>query len=90
MPQLLLDPTDTSSAKPLNSAPEPLPQSVRKFGFIPDFQLWEPGDLLLFSAVEMNGVQRAIVKAQERIGYADEHARWHHAAVYIGCGISRK
>lgn len=38
----------------------------------------------MFSAVEMNGVQRAIVKAQKRIGYADEHARWHHAAIYIG------
>lgn len=46
--------------------------------------MWEPGDLLLFSAVEMNGVQRAIVKAQERLGYAEEDAKWHHAAVYVG------
>ena len=84
MPQLLLDPTDASSAKQLKSAPEPLPEHVREFGFIPDFKLWEPGDLLLFSAVEMNPAQRAIVNAQVDLGYAEEHARWHHAAVYIG------
>ena len=29
-------------------------------------------------------MQRQIIMTQEREGYAKEHARWHHAAVYIG------
>ena len=84
MPQWLLDPTDTSSATRPASVPTTLPRDVREFGFIPDFKLWLPGDLLLFSAVEPNRAQTAIVEAQERLGYDPEDARWHHAAVYIG------
>ena len=84
MPQWLLDPRDTSSATQPASVPTTLPKDVREFGFIPDFKLWLPGDLLLFSAVKPNRAQRAIVDAQLRLGYAQEHAKWHHAAVYIG------
>ena len=84
MPQRLLDPRDTSSATQPTSVPTTLPEDVREFGFIPDFKLWLPGDLLLFSAVKPNRAQRAIMKAQLRLGYAEEHAKWHHAAVYIG------
>ena len=83
-PQPLLDPADTSSATQLEYAPDLLPPSVRDFGFIPDFRIWKTGDLLLFFAAKMNFLQRAIVNAQERIGHAPEHAKWHHAAVYIG------
>lgn len=43
-----------------------------------------PGDLLLLSATAPNRAQRAIVDAQRRLGYAEDDARWHHAAVYIG------
>lgn len=84
MRQLLLDPTDTASATQPKSVPTTLPKNVREFGFLPDFEIWRPGDLLLFSAVEPNRAQRAIVHAQLELGYAAEHARWHHAAVYIG------
>ena len=84
-PQLLLDPKKvTSSANLLEFAPDLLPLSVRKFGFIPDFRIWKTGDLILFSAVKMDRVQRAIVRTQKRLDYPHSHAKWHHAAVYIG------
>lgn len=74
MPQRLLDPTDTSFATQPTSVPTTLPKDVREFGFIPDFKLWLPGDLLLFSPVKPNRAQRAIVDARLRLGYAQEHA----------------
>ena len=64
MAQLLLDPGDTFSARQLNSAPGVLPERVRKFGFIPDFKLWEPGDLILFPAVNRNAFQNAGQRAE--------------------------
>ena len=48
---------------------------------------WLPGDLLLFSALHPGWSARSIMRGQQR-GYAEEDARWHHAAVYLGDGIS--
>ena len=84
MPQLLLDPAHATSAKKVAPVSTTLPEHVRKFGYLPDFSLWQPGDLLLFSATRLNRAQRAIVQTQNRLGYAQDDARWHHAAVYIG------
>ena len=84
MSQLFLDPEQTESAKPVAWVSTTLPEHVRNFGYLPDFDLWQPGDLLLFSAKRPNRAQRAIVETQKRSGYAPDDARWHHAAVYIG------
>ena len=84
MSQLVLDPKQTASAPIAKSVPITLPAQVREFGHMPDFDLWKPGDLLLFSALCPSRAQRAIVKAQENMGYKSMDARWHHTAVYVG------
>lgn len=84
VPLKLLDPDNVGQPAAVKSAPTQLPPDVRKFGYLPDFDLWRPGDLLLFSAIRPGFMRRQIIAMQEREGYAEEHARWHHAAVYIG------
>ena len=84
MPQLFLDPNNIGQPTPTKSVPFQLPRKVWAFGYIPDFDLWRPGDLLLFSAVKPTLGQNIVIKTQERLGYAGENAKWHHAAVYIG------
>lgn len=85
MRQLVLDPRRTGSARPPNqSQPSTLPSAVRGFGFIPDFDAWLPGDLVLVSKVTPNIMERQIVKTQRNLGHAKPDARWHHAAVYVG------
>ena len=83
-PQLLLDPRETGRTSTARSAPTRLPLAVREFGHLPDFDLWRPGDALLFSGTRPGFMQRRIVRAQRRLGYAPEHARWHHAGIYLG------
>ena len=84
-PQRVLDPRRTDSAhEPSQSQPTTLPSWVRKFGFVPNFEDWFPGDLVLFSKLRRNWVERQIVGAQENLNYSANDARWHHAAVYIG------
>ena len=83
--QQVLDPNDVTSARqPDRSQPHTLPSAVRQFGYVPDFDEWLPGDLLLFSTSRPNLLQRQIVNTQVKLKYADEDARWRHAAVYIG------
>ena len=84
MPQLLLDPRGITGDLEVRPAPATLPERVREFGYLPDFTLWRPGDLLLFSELERGFISNHIVKAQERSHYAPENARWHHVAIYIG------
>ena len=84
VPQKLLDPENVGQPAAVKSAPTQLPPDVRKFGYLPDFDLWQAGDLLLFSVIRPSFMQRQIIATQERERYAEEHARWHHAAVYIG------
>ena len=84
-PQRVLDPRRTDSARePNRSQPSTRPSAVRDFGFIPDFDDWLPGDLVLVSKVSRNLIERQIVNTQERLGHATHDARWHHAAVYVG------
>ena len=84
-PQQVLDPADVASARPPDrSQPHTLPSTVREFGYVPDFDEWLPGDLLLFSTLRPSLTQRQIVSTQLKLNYAEDDARWHHAAVYIG------
>jgi hypothetical protein len=85
MSQRFLDP-DAMTTRGLWSARGPLPQAVRTFGRYPDLALWQPGDLVLVSAIRPGCIARRIIAAQERGGFAPEDARWHHAAVYVGDG----
>ena len=84
-PQQVLDPQDVSSARwPIRPPPSELPQALREFGYIPDFETWRAGDLLLFATSRPTLLQKQIHRTQRKLNYADEDARWHHAAVYIG------
>ena len=85
--QIVLDPRDrTTTGRWI--PPGPIPPSLRQFGQFPNTHAWHPGDLLLFSALIPSRMSRAIIRGQERGGYAPEDARWHHAAVYLGDGIT--
>lgn len=82
---VVLDPHDVAYATGSAGVrvSEPLPRAVREFGYIPDINLWQPGDLLLFSSIKPNWIKKGITRVQGR-GWDANHARWHHAAVYIG------
>jgi hypothetical protein len=51
---------------------------------VPDAQALLPGDVLLVTGRGL--VPRWIRKAQEHGGFHPDHARWTHAALYIGRG----
>jgi hypothetical protein len=81
--QYILDPEVEGSVGTI-SLPDPKPHTIRRFGRFPSTDLLYPGDLLLFSAVKPELTSRLIASAQMRGGFANEHARWTHAAVYVG------
>jgi len=60
-----------------------LPPHVRNFGYVPDFSLCKPGDLILFRSRNPGFIERQITITQRLIGLAEEHARWTHAAVFL-------
>lgn len=72
-------PTDAGDALPAQ-----LPWYLRSFGFLPDTTAWRPGDLILVCAVRSRWRWRLIQAAQQVSVDTAEHARWHHAAVYLG------
>ena len=83
--QRVLDPRRTNTAgPPSQSQPSSLPSRVREFGFVPSFDDWRPGDLVLVAKIRRNGIERRIVNVQSRLGHHCRDAQWHHAAVYIG------
>lgn len=85
MPQLFLDPSNLNANSDWYPS-GPLPPAVREFGRYPNIDDWRPGDLLLFHKPSRRSISStAIIKAQGR-AFADEDARWHHAAVYVGDG----
>jgi hypothetical protein len=83
-PQSLLDPSDKTVTGRWIEPDGVIPSRVRKLGLFPSTDLWQPGDLLLFGSKHPSLPSKACIRAQSRAGYADDHARWHHAAVYIG------
>jgi len=84
--QELLDPLHIGGPTGIWNAPGPIPPNVRDFGFIPDLEKLKPGDLLLVSAISPSRISRAVMAFQKMGGYPADHARWHHAAVYLGGG----
>jgi len=83
LPQVFLDPDDTTTTGTWTPA-GPLPAAVRKFGRYLDTSALLPGDLILFNAKRPTITSRAIIRVQQRGGYREDDARWHHAAVYTG------
>jgi len=88
MSQIFLDPSKAANQPNLNSwIPKgPIPLSLRKFGYCPNFDDWFPGDLVLVSAIKPDFIAKAIRSVQKKGGYANDDARWEHAAVHIGTG----
>ena len=63
----------------------PLPRKLQKAGYVPDIRDLQPGDLILSSrASRLDLVSRGTSLIQGWGGYFPEHARWTHAAVYLG------
>jgi hypothetical protein len=61
----------------------PIPKAVRTFGRALNPDILEPGDLILVSRKTPNWTSRRITTYQSRM-FAEEHARWYHAAVSGG------
>jgi uncharacterized protein YycO len=61
--------------------PTKRPPSLRAFGYYPPHSAFKRGDLLLFSPKYPLITSRLIMKDQRRY-FAEDHARWTHAAVY--------
>ena len=80
-----LNPESAPMATAVWQPVDPVPRNVREWGYCPNFPAWLPGDLILVSALQPGFVQKAIRTVQSQ-GYAMDHARWEHAAVYIGSG----
>ena len=64
----------------------PIPPKVRELGYCPDYDAWNPGDLILVSSLKPGFIANSIRKVQKKGGYLECHAKWEHAAVYIGSG----
>ncbi|WP_374090458.1 hypothetical protein [Methylomicrobium lacus] len=88
MSQLFLNPDTAENSPDLKAwKPDyPIPKHLRDWGFCPDFNAWLPGDLVLVSALKPGIIGKAIRSVQEQGGYAQDDARWEHAAVHIGSG----
>lgn len=84
MVQLVLDPARVDGTQAFVSV-SLLSQKTRNFGFVPAVESLLPGDLILYS--DTDTVSRLITASQERAGFAREHARWSHAAVYLDDGF---
>jgi hypothetical protein len=84
--QRVLDPRQPT-AQGSWTPPGALPPALRKFGHFPDLSSLWPGDLLLVSSLKPTAGSKLIVATQQIGGYAEEDARWHHAAVYVGAKI---
>jgi len=61
-------------------------ESLRNFGKFPNIEDWLPGDVVLVSSVHPGWVTRRIIETQSR-KYHPDHARWQHAAIYMGNGF---
>lgn len=85
MSQIILKPDDNAQGTLVVQGP--LSQKELKLGKVIDLGQLLPGDLILVSACEPGFIGRNIRKVQERGGYLVEHARWEHAALYVGKGV---
>lgn len=84
MAQIILKPEDQPTGKIVPSRPvSPIELSIGK---VLGLSMLMPGDLILVRKVDSDFIGSMIRKVQERGGFPAEHARWEHAAVYIGKG----
>jgi hypothetical protein len=83
---LFLDPKRTGDfkAQPVWVPPPAtnLSAEVRSFGYVPNPDQLCPGDLLLYSSHKPDWISARIVSTQKK-AFPEQHARWHHAAMYI-------
>jgi len=82
VPQTIIDPKNRGNHSGTISV-NIVPGKTRKYGFVPDFGLCKPGDLILSHSLSSSFLDRQIVKTQSRAGFDAEHARWTHAAVFL-------
>lgn len=61
-----------------------LPHGTRSFGKIIDTANLRPGDLLLSRSINPDSFSELVTQVQEQGGYDATHARWTHAAMYVG------
>ncbi|WP_287130210.1 hypothetical protein [Candidatus Cyanaurora vandensis] len=86
-PQIVLDPQDRQTSNQYTSSSIDLILPLtRQLGLYPNTDDWLPGDLLLVGQIERNWTHEQIFKYQMTGGYPKEHARWGHAAIYLGDG----
>lgn len=82
MPQRVIDRNDPNPIVGEISI-NPLPNSVREFGLVPDLAKLRAGDLILFQDLNSSRTGEIINSMQRRAGFSEEHSRWTHAAIYL-------
>jgi hypothetical protein len=82
MPQLTIDPDNRGNSVGRISI-NLLPEKTRRFGFVPDLGLCCPGDLILSYSRLRDKIGELIADTQDQAGFAAEHSRWTHAAVFL-------
>jgi Permuted papain-like amidase enzyme, YaeF/YiiX, C92 family len=60
-----------------------MPQPARNFGYIPDLSRCKAGDLILSCSRQPDYIDALIERTQRHLGFATEHCRWTHAAVFL-------
>jgi len=60
-----------------------LPGKARKFGFVPNWSKFLPGDLILFRSKSSNIFDQFVASAQTKAGVAQIHSQWTHAAISL-------
>lgn len=82
MSQIILKPDDSPQGNLVVQGP--LSQKELALGKVIDLNQLLPGHIILVSTCQPGFIGRNIRKVQELGGYLPEHARWEHAALYVG------
>ena len=82
MAQEIVDPNNHGSPTQTISIPT-LPNSARRFGYVPDVSVCLPGDLILMRGISPGLSGSAITSAHAHAGFAAQDSHWTHAAVFL-------